>query len=129
MRLFTRRILFKRSLSVYKNNVDAGTALITIKGIGNYIGSAEKKFVIGKAQQQIEASVFSTDLSVDSTTTINVNAQGRVVFSSSSKRIAAVSSEGTVLAKAVGTATISIVASGNENYREASTTLVINVRE
>lgn len=43
----------------YKNNTNAGTATVVITGIGNYIGSAEKNFLIHKAISDCTISAIS----------------------------------------------------------------------
>jgi hypothetical protein len=40
----------------YENNVNAGTAIVTITGIGSYAGTIKKTFTLAKANQTITAA-------------------------------------------------------------------------
>ena len=51
----------------YSNNIDAGTAKVKVKGIGNYRGSQSKQFTIKRAQEYggiVTISPNSTDVGI-----------------------------------------------------------------
>ena len=78
----------------YANNVNAGTAKVTITGKNDYTGSVEQTFKINK---------------------------GTVTYSSTNKNIAIVNSKsGLVRTKKPGRVQIKITVSGNSNYNKAS---------
>lgn len=54
----------------YKNNTNAGTASVTVKGIGNYTGTVKKDFQIKKASPKAKANKASFQ-----TSAVNVKAQ------------------------------------------------------
>ena len=113
----------------FENNVNAGTATVIMNGIGNYIGYATRTFTIDRARQFLHAEISNSDLAVGEESNILIQAQGTIIYSSSSRRIASVDGTGKVVAQTPGTAVITIIATGNENYREASATVSVNVRE
>lgn len=113
----------------YSNNTNAGTATVTVKGIGNYTGTLTKTFTINKAPQTINATISSNTLNVGDTSKITASSQGTISYSSSNTNVAIVSSSGIVTGISAGTATITVTAAGNSNYNSASKTLSITVKE
>ena len=84
----------------YKNNVNAGTATVTVTGKGNYAGTVQKTFTIRKAAQALSAKAAAASIAVGKTTTVTAGgAQGAVTYASSDTSIAAVSSTGVVTGK------------------------------
>ncbi len=112
----------------YSSNTDAGTATVTIKGIGNYRGTKTLKFTINKASQTLSLSASSTSIYYGATTTVNVNgAKTGLAYSSSSTSVGTVSSSGVVTAKGAGSTTITVTAASSNNYNSASATIKISV--
>ena len=111
------------------DNTDAGTATITIKGIGNYNGQVEKEFTISKASQTVTATAADPSITYGKTTTITASTtgDGALSYSSSNTSVATVSSNGTVTAKGAGTATITVTAAATTNYNKATKTVKITV--
>ena len=113
----------------YADNIDAGTAKVTITGNGDYSGTVTKEFTIQKANQALSASISPSNIQVGETAQITASAKTDVSYSSSDTKVAAVSASGVVTAKAVGTVTITITANASENYNEISHTLQVTVTE
>ncbi len=113
----------------YADNTDAGTATVTITGIGNYTGEAKTTFVIEKSEQTVNASVAVSSLVYGGTTTITASAtgDGALSYSSSDSGVVTVNSNGIVTATGGGTATITITAAATDNYAEGTATVEITV--
>ncbi|MDO4977829.1 MAG: Ig-like domain-containing protein [Eubacteriales bacterium] len=114
---------------VYNNNTDAGTANVTITGIGDYTGTASKTFTITKANQTLNVSPSSMALTVGDRQTISANGVGSITYSSSNTAVATVDGNGLVKAVAAGSATITIKAAGDSNHNAASTSISVSVTE
>lgn|GEM_PF-5846625 len=114
----------------YKNNTKAGTASVTIKGVGNYTGTLTADFTIAKAKQPWTARAEAGSIAVGKTTKITVSGlkeSAKLTYSSADKTIAAVSSSGVITAKAVGTVKITVKAAATDNYKAAAVTLTVKV--
>ena len=112
----------------YSNNIDAGTATVTITGKGKYTGTKTATFKINKAAQSITAKAVASPIAVGKTTTVSISgAKGTKSFKSSDTTIAAVSSIGKVTAKKVGKVTITVTSAATANYKAASKTVTIKV--
>ena len=112
----------------YANNVNAGTAKVTVTGIGNYTGSVTKTFTIAKAAQAISAA----NKSVAMGKTVKLDAKrakgnGKLTYKSSNTKIAKVSATGVVTPVKVGKATITITASATANYKAATKKVTVTV--
>ena len=112
----------------YKNNLDAGTATVTIRGKGLYGGSLAKTFKINKAAQTITVKASAASVAVGKTATISVTgALGTKTYKSSNTTVATVTAAGKVVAKKVGVATITATSGATANYNAASKTVKIKV--
>ena len=111
----------------YENNVKVGTATVTILGIGKYTGRIKKQFKINKASQNLTVSVDKTDLAIGETAQIKASGQEQITYKSSAEDKVTVSSTGVLTGKQAGDATITITASGTENYNSAAKELLIHV--
>ena len=116
---------------VYKNNINAGTATITVTGKGNYIGTNSKTFTIKKAASSLKfvsASVEKTTLDMPFTNKLTKTTDGTVTFKSSDRKVAVVdSASGLVTIKGTGTTTITATASAGTNYKAGSATYALTV--
>ena len=56
----------------YTNNTNAGTATLTVTGIGNYTGTKKATFTINKAAQKITAKASAASVAVGKTVTISM---------------------------------------------------------
>ena len=110
----------------YKNNINAGTATITITGKGNYTGTKTVSFEINKAAQSITA----TDMFLTYLETGMINASGNkgvLTYQSSDSAVATVDSNGKVTAEGAGTATITITAAETDNYNATTKQITVTI--
>ena len=108
----------------YTNNVNAGTATVTITGKGNYTGSVSKNFTINKASRDVTFNPYHftrTFGDPDFTIVPTTSGGGILSYSSNDISIATVnSSTGKVHIVGVGKVRITARLSGSSNYRPAS---------
>ena len=112
----------------YANNINAGTATVTITGRGSYSGTKKAAFNIGKAGQTITVKASPATVAVGKTTTVSITgAKGKKSYKSSDTAVATVTSAGKVTAKKVGTVRITATSAAAANYKAASKTVTIKV--
>ena len=108
----------------YSNNTNAGTATVTVTGIGNYSGTASKTFTINKARGSVSFSpdkFTKTYGDPDFTITPSVIGYGSLMYSSNDNSIATVNSlTGKVSIKGIGTVRITASMPNSKNYTSAS---------
>ena len=113
----------------YKNNINVGTAMVTITGIGKYTGKVTKTFKITQAANKITGSNYTRSYSTKAQTlTLNAKATGGKLTYKSNKSAVKVTSKGkvTIAAKFSGTATITVTA-GNSNYKTVTKKIYVVV--
>ena len=112
----------------YSDNINAGTAYVYFKGMGNFHQDDYRTFKIGKAAQSITAKAKASSVAVGKTTTVSITgAKGKKSYKSSNTSLATVSSAGKVTAKKVGTVTITATSGATANYKAASKTVTIKI--
>ena len=112
----------------YEDNVDAGTATVTITGSEEYAGSVEKTFTIEKAAQTIRVKDLTIEF--DASAPIEMEgAQGTITYTSQNTDAAIVSEDGVVTGTGAGSAVITVKADGGRNYKPASATLKVTVTQ
>ena len=129
----------------YKNNTNAGTAGLTIKGTGFYRGSVGKTFKITKAANTLQAKgktvnlKYSTlkkkNLTVKRLAAIQISkAKGKLTYKKlkGNKKIT-VAKSGTMTAKKdlkknTYSVRVKVTAAGNSNYKSLSKTVTIKVK-
>lgn len=114
----------------YSNNINAGTAKVTITGKGNYTGTATVNFTINKKAAKITASNFKKTVGASAfKLNAKVDSKGKLSYASSNKKIATVSSAGKVTLKknAIGKVTITITAKETTNYKKATKKITVTV--
>lgn len=110
------------------NNVNAGTATATIKGMGIYAGTTViKNFTINKADQDLLANITTTNMKCGETAQIVAIGEGNITYSSSDESVAQVSSKGVVKAVGEGYTVITINAAGNNNYNSDTERIIVFV--
>ena len=113
----------------YANNVNAGTAKVTITGKGSYTGAITKPFTITKAPSAITAKNFTKTYGNKSFLLgAKVNSGGKLTYKSSSAKVATVSNTGRVTLKGPGKATITITAAATANYNGVTKRVTITVK-
>ncbi len=120
---------------VYSDNEEAGTARVTLLGIGSYFGEVSKTFTIGRAKQEVRAYVLDTEIRVKNTTEIyRVTVNGKYTnlsnctLTSSNPSVATVDSKGVIRGIAAGKAKITVHVKGTENYLDGSAAITITVK-
>ena len=116
--------------------VSGGTARIYVKATGNtqYNESSEVYFdiTVNKLSQTVKASASSSTIYTNTspkTSTISVTqGYGTPTYTITSGNSYATISGNVVTAKATGTVTVTVTCAGNGTYKEASTTVTINVK-
>ena len=114
----------------YKNNVNAGTASVTITGKGNYTGSVTKTFTIKKAANKItgnnivrtyspKAQSFALGVKISSGTPKYTVSSKSVTMSAAGKA--------TVKAKFIGKLTVTVTAPENKNFSKTTKKITITV--
>ena len=113
----------------------AGTALITVSfnGTDKYAASSSSvNVLVNKAPAGIGANDLELTFG-DKSKLVYVlvpeNAQGNISFVSSNPSVVNVSSSGEVTAVSVGTATVTIIFPGNENYEKSNKTVKVTVNK
>ncbi len=112
----------------YEDNLNAGTAKVTVTGIGRYTGTVTKTFQITSVNQTITAKSFSKTLSKKTFRLgAKTNGDGKLTYKSSNTKVATVSGSGKITLKGVGRAKIVITAAATQNYQKVVKTIVITV--
>lgn len=111
----------------YSDNINAGTAGLVVKGIGEYSGSAKKTFTIGKANQNLKMSISSNPIEVGGTAKITASGKEspEIEFKSSDESVATVDEDGTVHALKAGKADFTITAKETDNYLAATRSISV----
>ena len=127
----------------YNSNINAGTASLKIKGIGNYTGTRTKYFTINKANNPMTVTFSNKKVKYKKVKkkaqTVNVitvkNAQGIVSYKkiSGKKKITVNSRTGKITVKKKtkkGTYKVKIKVStnGNRNYKALSKTITVTIK-
>ena len=121
--------LGKDYAAVYTDNINAGTAKVTLTGAGGYQGSITKTFTISKAGQPISGTKSyqkpygGKPFLLDAARTAG---DGALSYSSSAPKVASVSQKGKITIKGTGAATITVTAKETANY--APQTFQVEVR-
>ncbi len=112
----------------YSNNTDVGVepATVTVTGKGDYAGKKELTFTIEKAVQTITASDLTLPYPESGKIMVSGN-QGQLSYMSSDISVAEVDTSGNVVAKKVGTATITITAAETKNYKKTEKEITVTV--
>ncbi len=116
----------------YKDNINAGTATVTATGRWKYKDSVSATFEIGKADQTVNiASTSFTRTMGDASFSLGATASGggELTYTSGNTSVVTVDNSGTVNIKGVGNTTIKIDAEDTANYKAATKTVNVTVKE
>lgn len=114
----------------YDDNLDAGTAKVTLTGIGNYTGTVVRNFVINKAVQVINCDALYEVVEGDGSFDLDADLdseEGDLKYVSSNTNVATINSNGVVNVKSPGITTITISVGETENYMAKSETTIVEV--
>ena len=116
------------------NNVNAGNAVVTINGTGNYGGNSSTSYTIGKAKAVLQFQNAEVDAKYgDSAFTnllINKVTDGKISYISDNTGVASVkSTNGNVNIVSAGTAKITVSAEAGTNYEAAEASFILNVEK
>ena len=104
----------------YNNNVNAGTASVTITGKGNYTGSKTVNFKIDKASYGVSLVTTNADFSLFAKGNLHDFLIGSYIgtptFTSSDPNVIKVNADGTYEVVGMGKATIRVSIPGGNNY-------------
>ena len=115
----------------YENNINAGTAKVTVTGKGNYTGTVTMNVVIKKAASVITASHITKATSAKAQkVSIGAKVKGgaKLTYKSNNKYVT-VDKKGqvTIAKKFVGQATITITAAATKNYNAGTKKVTVTV--
>lgn len=106
----------------YANNVNVGTATVTITGKGIFMGTTSLSFEIGKANQSFSYTSSYKKTYGNKSFYVNArlsNGNGKLSYSSSDNKVATINSSGKVTFKKVGKVVITVKAAETSNYNAA----------
>ena len=114
------------------NLVSAGTKSVKVEPAEGslFTGSQSKNYVIKRAAQPMSAAITAGSIPVAASSRItvrNVKETAKVTYVSSNKAVAEVNSAGTVTARKVGSAVITITAAQTGNYAKTSKKITVKV--
>ena len=121
----------------YKNNLNVGTATVTITGTGDYTGTIVKTFKITKATNPVKVTAKKTvTAKTKKNTTIKKaiivkNAQGKVTYTTNNKKV--IVKNGTItIAKGfkkgkIIKVNVTIISKGNSNYKSKKIVKTIKI--
>lgn len=114
----------------YKNNVNAGTATVTVTGKHACRGTMSMDFEIQKAEQTFKYTKSYKKAYNSKAFKLNAKLQsgkGSLSYNSSNSKVASVSKKGKVTVKKIGTAIITVTASGTDNYKKTAIQIPVTV--
>lgn len=110
------------------NATNAGSYTITVTGINAYKGTVSKSFTINKANQNFTVTASKPSLTNGESGKLTVsNYRGNLSYTSSNPSVVSVDASGNYKAEGIGSATLTVTASGDSNYASTSKTVTVAV--
>lgn len=127
-----RKLVVNKDYKIsYSNNKNAGKGKITISGINNYVGTKTLYFSINKAKPTVKFAKPSVTIKKSKKTYVNKlkkKTDGKIVYSSSNKKIAVVNNKGKVTFKRKGKVKIYAQTVKSKNYYNTKTYYVLKIK-
>ena len=127
-----RKLVVNKDYKIsYSNNKNAGKGKITISGINNYVGTKILHFKINKAKPTLKFAKSSVTIKKSKKTYVNKlkkKTDGKIVYSSSNKKIAVVNRKGKVTFKRKGKVKIYAQTVKSKNYYNTKTYYVLKIK-
>lgn len=114
-----------------RDNVNAGTASLSVNGKGFVSGSQTKTYTIEKAAASLTLKADKTEIDTDGRTMVRTSGfwGGVLSFKSSDETVATVTGSGLVTGISPGTATITVTSQDTANYTSGSGSVTITVTQ
>ena len=123
-----KKLILDKDYAVsYTDNVIAGTAIVTVTGIGSYSGEISKNFVIEKAEREISIYTKENHIKEQDTMELNIWPKENYSYTSDNPSVATVDENGVISGIANGKAVITVHLGETENYKAASADVTITV--
>ncbi len=115
----------------YKDNINAGTASVILKGTKNCTGEAVKEFTIQKVTPKLTigaGTVITKKMGdVPFALEASISNQGVLTYQSSNEAVLTIDTAGVVTIKGTGKAVITVAYAGDRNYNEVSAEVRVTV--
>ncbi len=114
----------------YANNVEVGTATITVQGINGYTGSQDVHFTIKEAQgtPTITAQNVSVAMGKNATIKASINSgAGKLSYKSTNTGVVKVDGTGKLTPVKVGSVTVIVTSAENAKWKSVSKSITVNV--
>lgn len=115
--------------AAFSDNVNAGKAICTITGTGDFTGSIQVNFDIQKAEQEITNVPEDQTVVLGAADEISVDAAAKtdIALASDNTAVVSVTEDGKLAVAGIGSAKITVTAQEGQNYKESTAEFTITV--